>query len=144
MDGLIQFELTTPESQLVKKPVLQAILPTREGEIGVLPGHVPLVAILVPGMATLKLPDGTEEYLAVDSGFVEVLPGNRLVVLADGADRADDLDMQKVEEARAAAESALQEARGADAAAVASMTAALNREMAKVKAVRRRRLPPAA
>jgi F-type H+-transporting ATPase subunit epsilon len=139
MADLIQFELTTPERRLVDKPVSEAILPTRQGEIAVLPGHVPLVAVLQPGLMTLRTAEGEEEYLAVDSGFVEVLPGNRVVILADGADRAEELDLEKVEEARRKAEQDLEKAREADQAAVAAMMASLNREMARVKAVRKHR-----
>jgi len=139
MANLLHFELTTPERPLVKKSIKELVLPTQEGEIAVLPGHVPLVAILSPGMVTLRSEDGEEEYLAVDSGFIEVLPGNRIVVLADGAERADELDMEKVEEARQAAAKALENARDVDATAIASMTASLNREMARTKAIRKHR-----
>ena len=80
----LTFELTTPERIVEKKEVDGVTLPTQEGEITVLPGHIPLVSNLKPGVVTLH--DGKEqEYLSVSGGFIEVQPDGRLIVLADTA-----------------------------------------------------------
>jgi F-type H+-transporting ATPase subunit epsilon len=141
---MINFELTTPERIAVKKDVDQVTLPTREGEISVLPGHVPLVAVLVPGIITLAS-GKDEEYLAVSGGFIEVQPESRVIVLADTAERAEELDLEKVEEARQRAQKLLADQRGMDDVSAAAMMAELNRELARLKVIhkgRSRRKPP--
>ena len=134
----LYFELTTPERIVLKEEVASVTLPTKEGEITVMPGHIPLVAALSAGMMTVRRAE-TEEYLAVAGGFVEVQPGSKLIVLADGADRAEELDLKKVEEARERARRLLTEKRQAadvlDAAAVAS----LERELVRLRVIRKHR-----
>jgi len=134
----ITFELTTPERIVVQEDVDGVTLPTTAGEITVLKDHIPLVATLVSGMATVHK-GGEEEYLAVSGGFVEVRPGNRVIVLADTAERAEELDLEKVEEARVRAAKALEEKREATDISNAAMLASLEREMARVKVVKKHR-----
>jgi F-type H+-transporting ATPase subunit epsilon len=142
----LNFELTTPERIAVKKEVDQVTLPTQEGEISVLAGHVPLVAVLVPGIITLAS-GKDEEYLAVSGGFIEVQPGSKVIVLADTAERAEELDLEKVEEARRRAQKLLADQRGVDDVSAAAMMAELNRELARLKLIhkgRSRRKPSSA
>lgn len=133
----ITFELTTPERSVTKEEVDEITLPTRQGEITVLPNHIPLVAVLVPGMATIRK-DGQESYLSVSGGFIEVQPGSRVIVLADTAERAEELDMAKIEAARETAERALQETRQAANLDFAEAAAALERELARLKVARKK------
>ncbi len=134
----LTFELTTPERIVERKEVDGVTLPTQEGEITVLPGHVPLVSNLKPGVATLHV--GSErEYLAVSGGFIEVQPDGRLIVLADTAERAEELDIQKIEEARERARQALEEKRDMDDVAAAAAMAALEREIAREQTARKYR-----
>lgn len=135
---VIRFELTTPERIVVSEEIDGITLPTQTGEITVLKDHVPLVANLVPGMV-IVYKDGNEEYLAVSGGFVEVQPGNKVIVLADTAERAGELDMEKVEEARVRATKLLEEKRHATDVSNVAMLAALEREMARLKVVKRYR-----
>ena len=134
----ITFELTTPERIVVQEDIDGITLPTQAGEITVLKDHVPLVANLASGMATVHK-GGDEEYLAVSGGFVEVRPGNRVIVLADTAERAEELDLAKVEEARARAAKLLEEKRTATDVSNAAMLAALEREMARLRVVKKYR-----
>jgi F-type H+-transporting ATPase subunit epsilon len=131
----LTLELTTPERIVLKEAYDSVTLPTGEGEVTILPGHVPLVANLASGMVTARR--GKEEsYLAVTGGFLEVLPDGRLVVLADSADRAEELDLAAVEQARADAEALLKEGRRADDVAETAALAALERETARIKVAR--------
>src|SRR6188474_2774615 len=109
----LRFELITPERVVLKDEFDAATVPTREGEITVLPGHVPLVASLAPGMITV-LRGGNEQYLAVSGGFIEVQPGSKVIILADTAERAEELELDKVEAARERAEKLLSEKRHVD------------------------------
>ncbi len=132
----LHFELTTPERIVLKEEYDAATVPTQEGEITVLPGHLPLVANLVPGMITLR--KGREEsYLAVSGGFVEVQPGSKIIILADTAERAEELDLEKVEAARERAEKVLAEKRSNDDVSAASAIAALERELARARVARK-------
>jgi len=134
----LHFELTTPERILLKEEVNGLTLPTQEGEITVLPGHIPLVATLVPGMVTVYRGD-VEEYLAVSGGFIEVQPGNKIIILADTAERAEELDAQKVEEARERAQKLLTEKRHIDDVSGAAAIGALERELARIRVVKKHR-----
>lgn len=146
MTQSIKFELITPERVVLRDEFDSATVPTREGEITVLPGHVPLVASLVPGMITVQRTGG-EQYLAVSGGFIEVQPGSKMIVLADTAERAEELDLDKVEAARERAEKLLTEKRHVDDVSSAAAMAALERELARAKVARKHRAgrrPPSA
>jgi len=133
----INFKITTPEREVYYGEVDQATMPTLEGEITVLPNHLPIVSVLVPG--EIRLIDGSDEIgMAVSGGFIEVRPGNNIVVLADTAERAEELDVAKIEEAKKKAEKALEEKRDMDEEAFAEAAAALEREMARLKVARKK------
>jgi len=96
-EGFLQLEIATPEKQVVETQVLEAQIPCLDGFIGVLPGHAALVSELRPGVLTYTTTTETK-VLAVYGGFVEVLP-DRVRVLADDAERKEDIDLRKAQEA---------------------------------------------
>src|SRR3989338_515301 len=109
MDNL-HFEITTPERTVYKSEVDQVTVPTAMGEITVLPNHIPLVSQLVSGELVIK--KGSEKiHLAVSGGFVEVRQGNHVVILADTAERAEEIDVARAEEARERARQLVSQAR---------------------------------
>ena len=87
----IDLEVATPERELVREPVSEIQIPAREGYLGVLPGHAPLVSILGTGALSYTAA-GKKTYLAIQGGFVEVLP-DRVRVLADVAERGAAIDL---------------------------------------------------
>lgn len=102
-------EIVTPEKRVFSEPVEHVVVPTAAGEIDILPGHVPLISILEPG--ELKLGQGGKlRGLAIDRGFVQIL-GDKVSILAEGAIDVTSLDLAAIEEARIAAEHALEDAR---------------------------------
>jgi F-type H+-transporting ATPase subunit epsilon len=138
----LQVELVTAEGRLVSKEADFVVAPGIEGELGVLPRHIPLLTPLRAGEVTVRN-DGQDEYLFVAGGFLEVLP-DRVVILADAAERAEDIDEARAEEARKRAAQLLEEkVEGADAAAAA---AALERATMRLRVAelrrRHRREPP--
>ena len=135
---LLDFELTTPERVAVRAKIRQVSIPTASGEITVLPDHLPLVAPIQAGELRLVDEKGEETLLAVSGGFVTVHPGNRLAVLADTAERAEELDFKAIEEAVKRAEQVLAEKHD-DAERFADATAHLARELARWKVVRKHR-----
>jgi F-type H+-transporting ATPase subunit epsilon len=136
---MLKFEITTPERVVLTREADSVSVPTSSGEITVLPGHIPLVSVLATGMITVRRGQA-EEYLAVSGGFLEVGADGRVRALADSADRADELDMEKVEAARRAAEEALSEKRRAADVSSAAAVASLERELARLRVARHYRL----
>ena len=110
-------------------------LPTPDGEISVLPHHIPLMSIVVPGSILIRR-GGGEELFAVSRGVIEI-DGKNVHVLVDSADRAGELQEEIIEKAKAEAEK-LQKERRHDAEGFAEATAMLERELNKLKVVRRR------
>jgi F-type H+-transporting ATPase subunit epsilon len=121
-------EIVTPEKLAYQDEVDSVQLPGSEGELGVLPHHAPLVSTL--GAGELRLRKGSEEEsFAIVGGFLQVLP-DKVVVMAETADMASEIDLEKAQEARRQAEQALESGfvEGADlAAARASLQASLIR-----------------
>jgi len=124
----LQLEIVTPERLAYADEVDSVQLPGIEGELGVLPHHAPLVSTL--GVGELRIRKGTnEESFAIVGGFLQVLP-DKVVVMAETADMASEIDVAKAEEARREAERALETGyvEGADlSAARASLQQALLR-----------------
>ena len=133
---IIQFEIATPERVVFNQEIKQITLPTLEGELTILPEHIPLVSILKPGVMELKLADDSLEVMAVSGGFLEVLR-NKIVILADTAERALELDEQRIEEARHRAEEAQQNAINVDQVEFARIAAKLEKELARTRALNR-------
>jgi F-type H+-transporting ATPase subunit epsilon len=112
----LQVELVTAEGSVLSEEADFVRLPGLGGELGVLPEHIPLLTPLRTGEVLVRN-DGHDEFLFVAGGFVEVLP-DRVVILADVAERATDIDEARAEEARRSAQEALAQDTGdADAAA---------------------------
>ena len=130
----LNVELVTAEGRVLSQEADFVLAPGADGDLGVMPHHIPLLTPLRTGEVMVRN-DGVEEYLFVSGGFLEVLP-DRVVILADAAERAEDIDQARAEAARRAAEEVLAENAG-DAMAAAKLERALYR--LKVAEVRRRR-----
>ncbi len=132
----IRLEIVTAERAVYSEDVDEVVAPGVEGELGILPHHAPLMTMLKPGVLTVKK-DGDELNLAVSGGFMEVRP-ERVIILADTAERAEEIDVARAEEARKRAEEARAEA-PAGAEAQLAAEAALARALARIKVAQRRR-----
>ena len=99
-------EIVTPERLAWKGEASALVLPTIDGEVGILPKHDPYVTVLGAGEGRITALDGSIEYIAIIGGFVQVRP-DRVVVLAESADLSGELDTAAVEKAKAAAEAAI-------------------------------------
>ena len=113
----LQLEIVTPEKLAYEGEVDGVQLPGSEGELGVLPHHAPLISTLGAGELRLRK-GGEEEFFAIVGGFLQVLP-DKVVVMAETADMASEIDLEKAQEARRQAEQALESGyvEGADLAA---------------------------
>jgi F-type H+-transporting ATPase subunit epsilon len=103
----IHLEIITAERVVLSDEVDQINAPTKDGRIGILPRHMPLLTILDAGELTI-IKNGESTPFAVSGGFMEVLP-TRVTILADSADRADEIDEARAEEARRRAEELIAE-----------------------------------
>ena len=101
----LTLEVVTPDRALVREEVDEVVVPGSEGEFGILPGHTPLLATMKVGELWYR--QGQEKhYLAIAFGFVEVLPDS-VTILAQIAERAQDIDITRAERARQRAEERL-------------------------------------
>jgi len=134
--SILNFKLITPERVAFEKKVSQVTLPTMDGEITILPNHIPLVAELVPGVAMLKEHNHTED-VAVSGGFIQVDAEGNVTVLADTAERGEDLNLKDIEEAKSRAEQVMRESARGNDEAFARAAAELERELARYRVARK-------
>jgi F-type H+-transporting ATPase subunit epsilon len=106
MADSLSLEVATPERELVRELVSDVQIPGKNGYMGILPGHAPLLGLLGIGtLAYVSVSDGKKRYLSIHQGFLEVLE-DHVRVLADVAERAEEIDIQR---AKAALQRALEE-----------------------------------
>ena len=130
----IELEVTTPERRVMSETVDEVILPGIEGYLGVLPGHAPLLTRLNPGEVAYRV-GGTEHHICVSTGFVEVLR-NRVSILADTAEKAAEIDVERARRSKESAENVLSGRGGDDDFPAAE--ARLKRAVARIKVGERR------
>jgi F-type H+-transporting ATPase subunit epsilon len=135
-DKIIRFEIVTPERTVLKEEITQVSVPTKNGEITVLPNHIPLVAGLQSGVIEIEKKDGNRDVMSVSGGFIEVLK-DKVVILADTAEMAEEIDEAKLEKAREQAEESLKDIRHFDQERFANINAKLAKELARTRALRR-------
>ena len=132
----LRLDIVTVERLIYSGEVDMVIAPGIEGEMGILPHHAPLMTVLQPG--ELRARKGGEEYsLVVSGGFLEVRP-DRVIVLADAAERAEEIDIARAEEAKRRAEQQLAE-RYTPEVDAARAEASLRRALIRLKVAGRRR-----
>ncbi len=133
----IKLKIVTPEKIVLTDEVSQVSVETKMGQITVLPGHLPLVAELEAGEIIVKQNEKKEDWMAVSGGFIEVLP-NQVVILADTAEYAEDIDEKRAEEAKKKAQQILKE-KIIDSEDYAMVAAKLRKELVRLKVVRRKK-----
>jgi F-type H+-transporting ATPase subunit epsilon len=131
----LQLEIVTPEKLAFQDEVDSVQVPGSEGELGILPHHAPLVSTLGAGELRLRK-GGQEESFAIVGGFLQVLP-DKVVVMAETADMASEIDLEKAQEARREAGRALESGyhEGAD---LATARAALQQALLRIRVAERR------
>jgi F-type H+-transporting ATPase subunit epsilon len=130
----IKLDIVTAERLVYSDQVDEVIAPGIAGELGILPHHAPLMTMLKPG--ELRLKKGSEEIsLAVAGGFLEIRP-DRIIVLADAAERAEEIDAARAEAAKKRAQEQLANATEVDKTRV---EAALRRALARLMVVEKRK-----
>ena len=129
-------EIVTPERLAYSDTVDAVNLPGIEGELGVLPHHAPLVSML--GVGELRIRKGVaEESFAIVGGFLQVRP-DKVVVMAETADMASEIDLEKAHHAKREAEQALEGGARTDAVDLAAARAALQHALLRIRVAERR------
>jgi F-type H+-transporting ATPase subunit epsilon len=131
----LRLEIVTPERRAYVDDVDMVVVPGRNGQLGILPRHTPLISSL--GVGELRIKKGGEEQsLLISGGFVEVRP-DKVIVMADLAEHSEEIDEQRAVEARKRAEAQLEEVR--DPVDIARVRAALQTALMRERIATRRR-----
>lgn len=135
MAKTLKLEIVTPEATALTQDVDMVTVQGVEGQMGILPDHVPLMTYLVPGEMIVRK-DGQDRFLAIGEGLIEIT-AERVAVLTDMAIAAEQVDEAKIEEARRRAVARLNEKLSAEE--VASVNASLVHSLAQLAVKRRQR-----
>jgi len=133
----IHFQIATPESVVMRDDVEKISIPTELGQITVLPNHAPLVSVLTPGELTIYK-DGKAMPYAVAGGFVEIRPGNRVVILADAAEHVEAIDLEHAQKAVEEAQKLMSQ-KFTDDVKFAEASAMLERSLSRLRVARKHR-----
>ena len=137
MADTLKLEIVTPESKIYSEDVEMVTLPGSEGEAGIYPNHVPLLAKVQAGEIVVRR-DGNEEIVAIGEGFAEVT-GEHVAILTDNAANSGDIDEAAAEQAKAKAEQRLQEGGDISEDEARALNQAIFYSQAQIKAKRRKR-----
>ncbi|HAT03971.1 MAG TPA: ATP synthase F1 subunit epsilon [Candidatus Magasanikbacteria bacterium] len=130
--NLLKLKIATPEKVVYENDIFQVSIPTTTGEITVLPHHIPLVSVLVAGELKIKDSHG-DHVIAIAGGFLEIRGNNEIILLADNAERAEDIDIDRAEQARQRAQKEMEEAKNRQDIDFAKLQAVIDREMNRVR-----------
>ncbi len=134
MNNAIRLEIVTPSATVFSEDVDMVTLPGVEGQIGILPQHIPLMTQMAPGEMIVRK-NGQDRFLAVGEGFVEIT-GDHVAILTDMAIAAENIDQAMAEESRQRAAAELRDKLASEE--VASVNAALARALAQLRGKRGR------
>lgn len=132
----LHLEIVTIERRIFDDEVNMVVAPGSEGMLGILPRHTPLLTALTYGELQIKKDGQEDQFFAIGGGFMEVQP-HRVVVLADSAERAEEIDVERAEAARRRAEESI--ARAPEELELERAEAALRRNITRLKVAERRR-----
>jgi F-type H+-transporting ATPase subunit epsilon len=131
----LRLEIITAERQVFSDDVNTVVAPGVEGELGILPHHAPLITMLKPGELLIRK-DSEETYMSVSGGFLEVRP-DKILILADACERAEEIDIERAEAAKRRAEERLKTR--TPELDVAQVQAALLRSLVRLRVAERKR-----
>lgn len=134
MAAPIRLKIITPERVLFDDQIQELNLPTKEGEITVLENHIPLICLLKPGELRIKI-DTKEIPLVISGGFAEIT-GKKILILADTAERVEEIDEKRAEEAKKRAADQLKTVK-LDSEEYVYLAAKVEKELARLRVKRK-------
>lgn len=135
----INFKITTPTGIVHESEPISVTVDTADGQLTILPEHTPIVVPLNAGEVVVRTENNEEIFLAIYGGFLEVMKNSKVNVLADGALYEEDINEDKVKEAIERAEKLKDKELNKSSIEYAKVSARLERELAKLKIIKRRR-----
>lgn len=140
---MLKFKIVTPDGVVYDDAGVEKVsIPTVMGEITVLPNHIPLLSVIAPGELVIYK-NNEPIAIAISGGMLEVRRGSEVSILADTAERAEHIDLERAEKARKRAEELLATEKDMDDVEFARLQAAMEKELARLRVGRKyRRLPP--
>ncbi|MEZ4770249.1 MAG: ATP synthase F1 subunit epsilon [Caldilineales bacterium] len=142
MADTMRFEFIAQERIIIQDDVNMVVAPGASGVLGILPRHAPLMAVVVPGELVVKKEGRPDRFYAVGGGFMEVRP-DKVILLARSGEEAEEIDIQRAQEARRRAEEILAEGVGDSEERRRLMELSLRRSKVRLKVAERRRKAPA-
>ena len=136
----LRCEVVTAERKVFEDDVTMVVAPGIEGQLGILPHHAPLMTALTYGELQIQREGQEDIFIAIGGGFMEVGP-RQVIILADSAERADEIDIARAEEARRQAEKTMAQVQREDVD-YAQAEAALRRSLIRMKVARRMQRGP--
>lgn len=133
----IRCEVVTAERAVFDDQVDMVVAPGIEGQLGILPHHAPLMTALTFGELVIHRQDQEDEYIAIGGGFMEVRP-DHVTILADSAERAEEIDLERAEEAQLRAQELMAQKQREDVDFIRA-EAALRRSLIRLKVAKRKR-----
>ncbi|TDQ38727.1 F0F1 ATP synthase subunit epsilon [Aureibacillus halotolerans] len=132
--GTINVDVVTPDGPVYEGSADMVVAKSNRGELGILPGHIPMVAPLA--ISAVRLKNGTNtEYLAVSGGFLEVRP-DKVTILAQAAERPENIDVDRANKAKQRAEALLNSTNNSEKVDKARAELALNRAINRINVKR--------
>ncbi|OIP23466.1 ATP synthase F1 subunit epsilon [bacterium CG_4_10_14_0_2_um_filter_33_32] len=131
----INLKITTPERVLLEEEIDEIVVPTRSGQITVLPDHESLISEIVPGEMIIRN-QKQEKIVLIFGGFIHVQTGSKVIILADSAEHLHEVNEKEAEEARRRAEAFMREVRN-DKERFADAEAELIRNLARLKVIKK-------
>jgi len=132
MENTLKLKIATPEKVVFENDILQVSIPTSSGEITVLPHHIPLVSVVIAGELKIKDSNG-EVIMAIAGGFLEIRGNNEIIILADNAEQAEKIDIDRAQKAHVRAIKEMEEAKNRSDVDFAKLQAVVDREMNRLK-----------
>jgi len=133
---MFKFKIATPEGVVYENNISQVSIPTSTGEITILEHHIPLISVIIPG--ELKIVDEFGLHiLAVANGFLEVQKNNGVVILIDNAERVEEIDVARAEEAQTRAEEDMKHAHQEENIDFARLQAMIDKETNRIRVGRK-------
>lgn len=130
---MITFTIVTPHGRTYEDEVLKVTVPTQEGDLTIFPRHAHLISVMRPGEIVIHKDAGEPYYVAVSGGILTVRPGGELVqILADTAERAEEIDVERAQAAKERAEQLLKEAKDIEDVDFARLQALIEKEVARI------------
>jgi len=132
MSKQLDLKIVTPDGVMYNSEADKVSIPTRDGGITVYPDHIPLISVLKPGEISVHKEDYNVN-MAVSTGVLEVRPDSRLYILADTAERAEEIDIEKAKKARQRAKEMLEQKKQQEDVDFARLQSKIEKEAARIK-----------